>query len=242
MNPRQRRGVLFMLLAVLVAGGVFLVVLQYLSSVASAVGPTTTVYRASGPLPAYATLTPDALVEDEVPTRWLSDSAQVPLEDLLDRRVGVALAEGTMVTADMLVPPSDLSPTEREIAIEVDAVTGIAGRVEPGDFVDIYAVFADVPGLPQQVRVLVRSVRVVTVAGERTVVEEDGAGLGEQQVIPVTLALEPNDALAVTYADAFAAEVRLVGLPAGTAEDRTGEQDRYDAGQLGGQPIPEGVN
>lgn len=242
MNPRQRRGVLFMLVAVLVAGGVFLVVLQYVSSVASAVGPTTTVYRAAEPIAAYETITPSVLVEDEVPTRWLSDSAQVGAEELVDRKVGVAVQEGTLLTSDLLIPTSELSPTEREIAIEVDAVTGIAGRVEPGDFVDIYAVFADVPGLPRQVQVLVRSVRVVSVAGQQTVVEEGEGGVEEQNVVPVTLALEPNDALAVTYADAFAAEVRLVGLPTGTAEDRTGEQDQYDAGNLGGQPIPEEVN
>lgn len=239
MNPRQRRGVLFMLVALVIAGGVFLVVFQYVASVGSAVGPTTTVYRAAEPIQAYETITAEALVEDEVPTRWLSDSAQVGAEDLIDRKVGVALAEGSMVTSDVLVPQSDLSPTEREIAIQVDAVTGIAGRVEPGDFVDIYAVFADVPGLPQQVRVLVRSVRVVSVSGQQTVQEQDE--LSEQTVVPVTLALEPNDALAVTYAAAFAAEVRLVGLPTGTVEDRVGEEDVFDADNLGGQAIPEEV-
>lgn len=239
MNPRQRRGVLFMLVALLIAGGVFLVVFQYVARVGSAVGPTTTVYRAAEPIEAYETLTDASLVADEVPTRWLSDAAQVDVAELLDRKVGVALAEGSVVTSDVLVPPSDLSATEREVAIEVDAVTGIAGRVEPGDFVDIYAVFADVPGLPQQVRVLVRSVRVVSVSGEQTVQDEEE--LAEATVIPVTLALEPNDALAVTYAAAFAAEVRLVGLPTGTVEDRVGEEDVFDADNLGGQAIPEEV-
>jgi pilus assembly protein CpaB len=139
----------------------------------------------------------------------------------------------------MLIPPTDLSSTEREIAINVDAVTGVAGRVAPGDRVDIYAVFADVPGLPQQVRVLVRDVRVVSIGGQQTVTEADESGISEEDVIPVTMALEPNDALSVTYANAFAAEVRLVALPTDTGLDRSGEVDTFDAANLGGQPIPE---
>ena len=100
--------------------------------------------------------------------------------------------------------------------------------------------FADVPGLPKQVRVLVQDVRVVSVGGQPGARSTRAARPGRPSVVPVTLALEPNDALAVTYADAFAEEVRLVGLPAGVGEDRTGEQDEFDATNLGGKAVPEG--
>lgn len=240
MNPRQRRGVLFVLLSALLAVVVFVVIASYVGSVSSQVGSLVTVYRTAGAVPAYAALTEEDLVADEVPARWLSDSAEVTLEELVGRRVGANLLEGTMLTSDILVPKSDLSPTEREIAIKVDEVTGVADRVKPGDFVDIYAVFADVPGLPKQVRVLVQNVRVVSVRGSQVQVDELST-TGQQRVVPVTLALEPNDALAVTYASAFAAEVRLVGLPTGTGEDRTGELGEFDASRLGGQAVPEGT-
>jgi len=180
------------------------------------------------------------IVADRVPARWLSDSARLTEGDIVGQSVAVSLEPGTLLTADLLVRPSDLSPTEREIAINVDSVTGLAGRVETGDYVDIYAVFADVPGLPKQVRVLVRNVRVVSVRGAQTTVDEKSLTGGQQTVIPVTLALEANDALAVTYASAFAHEVRLVGLPTGTGQDRSGEKGEFDAGDLGGQAIPEG--
>ena len=241
MNPRQRRGVLFILLSAVLAVVVFFVVVSYVANVSSQVGSLATVYRAAGPVAAYAPLDKDSIVADDVPERWLADADALTEDDLIGRSVAVNLAEGTMLTADMLVPLSDLSPTEREIAVNVDSVTGLAGRVETGDYVDIYAVFADVPGLPKQVRVLVRNVRVVSVRGEQTTVNED-ASTGQQTVIPVTLALEPNDALSLTYASAFAAEVRLVGLPTGTGEDRTDEQSEFDAEDLGGQAIPEGGN
>lgn len=239
MNPRQRRGVLFILLSLLLAVVVFFVVASYVANVASQVGAVVTVYRAAEAIPAYGTLDEQAIETDEVPARWLSDSARLDLDELVGQKVAVNLEPGTMLTSDLIVPPSDLSPTEREIAVNVDAVTGLAGRIETGDHVDIYAVFADVPGLPKQVRVLVQNVRVVSVRGEQVRVDEDSL-TGQQNVIPVTIALEPNDALAVTYAAAFAAEVRLVGLPTGTPENRTGEQGEFDASDLGGQAVPEG--
>lgn len=240
MNPRQRRGVLFILLSVLLAVVVFFVVASYVGNVASQVGSVVTVYRAADDLPAYTELDEGSIVADEVPARWLSDSAMVTVDELLGRRVGFNVAAGTLLSDDMLVPPSDLSATEREIAIQVNQITGVADRVRPGDFVDIYAVFADVPGLPKQVRVLVRDVRVVSVRGSQVVLDETSA-TGQQAVIPVTLALEPADALAVTYAAAFAQEVRLVGLPTG-ASNRSDEDDQFDAENLGGQAVPEGVN
>jgi pilus assembly protein CpaB len=50
----------------------------------------------------------------------------------------------------------------------------------------------------------------------------------------VTVALAPDDALKVTYADSFATAVRLVGLPPGIqTEDRTDETASVDAGSLG---------
>ena len=240
-NPRQRRGIVFMVLSVLVAVAVFVILTNYVRSVSSQVGPTTTVYRAAGPIDAYVPLDESNLEPYQVPERWAAPTARLDLPDLDGRRVGFALEAGTVVTSDMLVPPSDLSPTEREIAINVDAVTGVAGRVRTGDRVDLYAVFADVTGLPAQVRVLVRDVRIVSIGGVQTVTQSDDEGIEEADVIPVTLALEPDDSLAVTYANAFAEEVRLVALPTDTGLDRSEDIEQFDAGNLGGTAIPEGL-
>jgi pilus assembly protein CpaB len=82
---------------------------------------------------------------------------------------------------------------------------------------------------------------VITVGGSQTVQQSTTTqGLRERQVLPVTVALEPNDALAVTYASAFASEVRLVKLPSGNSENRSGEKDSYDAEELGGDAVAEG--
>ncbi|HET7489130.1 MAG TPA: Flp pilus assembly protein CpaB [Acidimicrobiales bacterium] len=242
MNARQRRGTLFLVLSMVLATVVFLGVVGYVGSVNREVGPRVTVYRAASAIDPYQPLSESNLVAVQIPRQWVSGSALVRRDELVGRRVGFRVAKGTTISTDMLVAASDLSPTEREIAIDVDAVTGLAGRVAPGNRVDIYAVFGDVPGLPKQVRVLVRNVRVVSVGGTQSRSAGDDATKisAERQVLPVTLALEPDDALAVTYAGAFAKEVRLVGLPTDDTLNRAGEKGTFDAGDLGGEAVPEG--
>lgn len=240
MNPRQRRGVLFLLAAVALSLAVFFAVSNYVEDVDSQVGPRITVYEVAKPIDAYSPLGTSSLNAIEVPRRWAAPTAVTSLRELEGRRVSFPLATGTVVTSDMLIPSTDLSPTEREIAINVNSVTGVAGRVRPGDRVDIVAVFADVPGLPKQARVLVRDVRIVSIGGQQTITVDDEESVANtKDVVPVTLALEPEDALSVTYAAAFAQEVRLVALPGDVGTNRSREVDEFDASDLGGKAIPE---
>jgi pilus assembly protein CpaB len=240
LNPRQRRGVLFLLAAAALAVAVFVAVSSYVSQVESQVGPKITVYQVTQAIDPYSPLGASNVEAIEVPRRWAAPTAITSLRELEGRRVGFQLATGTIVTSDMLIPSTDLDPTEREIAINVDSVTGVAGRVRPGDRVDIVAVFSEVPGLPKQVRVLVRNVRIVSIGGRQTVPDDTAETTGEtQDIVPVTLALKPKDSLAVTYAGAFAEEVRLVALPGDVGTNRSEEVDEYDATDLGGKAIPE---
>jgi pilus assembly protein CpaB len=175
-----------------------------------------------------------------MPERWTAPGTRLARDQLEGRSVGFRIEPGTVLSRDMLLEPSALGADEREITIDVDPVTGIGKDVDPGDDVDVYAVFGDVAGLPKQVRVIVRDARVVTVGGERSVREDsDRGGIRQDDVLPVTLALEADDALSVTYAGAFADEVRLVGLPRDVKTGRGGERSQFDAGGLGGRPAPE---
>ncbi|MCR4513549.1 Flp pilus assembly protein CpaB [Aeromicrobium sp. 50.2.37] len=240
MNPRQRRGVLIMLAAALAAVALFFVAIQYIGSVNSQVAPKITVFRAAEDLSAYAVIEEDDLESVEVPEKWVSEQATRNPEDVVGRRVAFNLAQGTYIGDDMILPTSALNENEREIALTVDAKTGVAGRVRAGDFVDVYAVFGEDAGTGTS-RVLVRNVRVVSVRGAETRTQTtDRDELTEQQVIPVTLALEPTAALSVTYADSFAQVVRLVGLPPGTnTSNRSEERETVDADDL---DIPKGEN
>jgi pilus assembly protein CpaB len=237
MNPRQRRGVLLMVLSGLAAVLVFIGVSTYVASVNSKVGPMVTVYHVTKDVPAFTTLSAENTEPVEVPQRWAADNTVLKSADIDGRVTATPMTAGATISADSLVPPSDLNPDEREVAVNVDAVTGLAGRVRPGDRVDMYAVFTDVPGLPKEVVLLVENVRVISVAGQLQVQSPDAKSL--QNVIPVTLALTSDEALSVTYASQIAAQVRLVGLPPGVAQDRSKEKKTFDARALGGKAIPE---
>ncbi|QDP96615.1 Flp pilus assembly protein CpaB [Microlunatus elymi] len=236
MNPRQRRGVLLMVLAAVAAVVVFVGVSTYVGDVNSKVGPTVTVYQVTKDLPAFTTLSNKNTEPVQVPERYAAANTKLQAQAIDGQVTAVPLTAGAAVSTDVLVPQSDLDPDEREVAVNVNAVTGLVGRIKPGDRVDVYATFADVPGLPQQARILVENVRVVSIEGQKQVPSADKQTM--QDVIPVTLALKSDAALSVTYANSFAKEVRLVGLPSGVAQDRSGEEKTYDAGKLGGTAIP----
>lgn len=233
MNPRQRRGVILMVLAGLCAIALFFISVNWVGSVNAKVTPLIRTYQASTEIPAHSVIKADDLEAVEIPKRWTSTSAATDIKSLVGQRVAFNVAEGTYLSADMLLPRSSLNGDEREIALTVDAKTGIAGRVQTGDLVDVYAVFANESGNDGASRVLVRDVRVVSVRGVETQTASKGDSFGEEQVIPVTLALQPRAALAVTYADAFAASVRLVGLPPGaSSKNRSGEPDSVNGSDL----------
>lgn len=225
-----------MVLSGIAAAVVFIGVSSYVNSVNSKVGPMVTVYQVTKDLPAFSTLSNDNTEPVQVPQRWAAANTQLQAQAIDGRVTAVPLTAGSAVSSDILVPPSDLDPDEREVAVNVNAVTGLVGRIKPGDRVDVYAVFSDVVGLPQQARILVENVRVVSIEGRQQVVSASTDTT--QDVIPVTLALKPDDALSVTYANSFAKEVRLIGLPAGVAQDRSNEERTYDASKLGGKAIP----
>ncbi|WP_291521485.1 Flp pilus assembly protein CpaB [Branchiibius sp. NY16-3462-2] len=227
------------MISAIVAIATFFVVTSYVASVNTQVGDKVTVYRATEPIEAYTPLSASNLQPVEVPARWTSTSAVLTMSQLQGRRIGFRINAGSTISSDMLIPSSSLNRDEREVAIDVNPVTGIAGRVRPGDRVDIYAVYGDVPGLPKSVKVLTRDVRVVSIAGQQTVTNQTTSGTSQSQVIPVTLALVPKDAMAVTYAANFAQEVRLIGLPTDVGAQRGNEINEYDASQLGGKAVPE---
>jgi pilus assembly protein CpaB len=191
------------------------------------------IYRADHDLTAYSVIQEEDLEAVSVPEKWAAAEAEGDLSALVGRRVAFNVASGTYVSNDMVLPSSALNEDEREIALTVDAKTGIAGRVQSGDFVDVYATFGSTAADGAS-RVLVRGVRVVSVRGVETRSETNSRDeLEEQQVVPVTLALAPKDALSVTYADSFADSVRLVGLPPGAnSKNRSGEDNQVDRRDL----------
>lgn len=210
MNPRQRRGALLLLIAGLGALGVFVAVATYVSGVRAEAGELTFIYRLSDNVRAFDEIPPDLLEQVAIPEAAVPPSAVRSTEDMRGFVAGTDLAAGSFVQNDMLVPNPGLSPGEREVAILVDAETGVAGRIGPQRRVDIYATFEG--ETERCAALLVPGARIVAVGSqreERVRGEDEETAQEEDEVLPVTFALGPAEARKLVYAESFAQEVRL---------------------------------
>src|SRR5690625_5267810 len=154
MNPRQRRGILLMIIAAIGGAAVFLTVLSYVGNLNSELGSYRTALRLTQNVQPYEEITPDMLEEYEVPARFFDSEHFVGDFSQLNEEVGrlpvasSALRKGELLQRSMVIAAPDLQEGEREIAIMVDAETGVAGKVGRQSRVDVYATFN--PGEGQQ--------------------------------------------------------------------------------------------
>lgn len=208
MNPRQRRGVLLLVLAGLGAVGVFVAIGSYVSDVRSQVEPLVTVLALREDAAAYEPIDASDLEQREMPRRWAPDTAFRERSELVNQVPASELSSGSILQRGMLVPEPDLEPGQREIAILIDAETGVAGKVGSNDIVDIAATFEGDAGVAPKSQFLVTGARVIQAGNQRTR-SVPGPTPQEEQVVPITFALSSREALVLTYAESFAAEVRL---------------------------------
>jgi pilus assembly protein CpaB len=230
------------IIAVLGAIVVFAGVTSYVNNVNSQVGSKVSVVALKKSEAAYSVIRQTDLKSVEVPRRWVDSHAITDPSKVVGQKLAVNVTGGSTLTTDLLVAPTDQTQHERNITIKVDAVTGGATGLHSGDSVDVYAVYADVAGLPKQVRVLVHGVQVVsvsTVQNASSSSNSNGNQNSPSNYIAVTLSLSDDDSLAMTYASSFASEVRVVKLPPVAQQDGTADKT-YDASKLGGKAVPEG--
>lgn len=247
MNPRQRRGVLLVGLAIVGALAVFVSVVNYVSEVQSRVGPMTSVLRLATDAAPYAEMTADMVERVELPERWSLDNALTDPVELTGLVTPVGLPVGTVLQQGMLVEPPSLRPGERETAILVDAETGVAGKIGRGSIVDVFATFPSEDEVPAQAVIMVENARILDVGVPASTAEPNPTGgFSEGQVVPVTFALSPSESLSLAYVRSFAANVTLAlraPLDEGTtgATQRSYRPDRSEVGQDAGGPAAAGA-
>ncbi|WP_053914470.1 Flp pilus assembly protein CpaB [Streptomyces sp. SCSIO 75703] len=230
MNSRQRRGVILLILSVLCALAAFAGVLSVIGDVKSKVGPEVTAYRVKADVPPYTALGADQFERIGMPERWLSDNAVTDLSGIRGKIAVTTLKKGSLLQSDMVVDQPALRPGEQEVAIMIDAATGVAGKITPGSTVNVYATFeGDRKNTPAQSKIIVTDARVIDV-GELTSLEPDAGNRARRatEAVPITFALSTLDAQRLTYAESFAQRVRLAlvapgGDPTVPDEDRTYE-------------------
>ncbi|MGK5631493.1 Flp pilus assembly protein CpaB [Streptomyces sp. URMC 123] len=218
MNSRQRRGLVLLILSVLCALGAFAGVLSVIRDVESKVGPETTAYRLKQDVAAYQDLRPEQFERVAIPQRWLSDTAVTDLDKVNGKIAVTPLLKGSLLQADMIVERPALQPGRQEIAIMIDAATGVAGKIRAGAKVNIYATFeGKKEGEKPVSKVIVSNAPVIHV-GKLTPVDSDTADSRRRRVeaVPITFALETRDAQRVAYAESFASHVRLALVAPGS--------------------------
>jgi pilus assembly protein CpaB len=214
MNPRQRRGVLLMILAALGAVFVFVSVVGYVGSVRAEVGQMTQVLQFTKPVKAYTPIDAGMIRKTRIPVKWATGSMLTDPKQAVGKNAVTDIAANSYVDRGMLVDRPVLRPGQREIASLINAETGVAGQVRPGMTVDIYAAFQE----QQQNRQQACALRIISKALVKEVgrlQSQRGANANEvDQVVPITFVLSAEDSLRLTHAESFAEEVRLalIGL------------------------------
>ncbi|MFD9863376.1 Flp pilus assembly protein CpaB [Streptomyces alboflavus] len=222
MNSRQRRGVILLVLSVLCALGAFAGVLSVIRDVNSKVGPEVEAYELKRDIAPYKELEPDQFKKVEMPERWLSDNAVTNLREIRGKIAVTQLQKGSLLQTDMIVKRPQLEPGQQEIAIMIDAATGVAGKITPGSTVNIYATFkAESERGKDQSKVIVEGARVIDV-GKLTALgvdRDDRDRRRDDEAVPITFALDTRDAQRVAYAESFASHVRLALVGQGGEAD-----------------------
>ncbi|MGH3310929.1 MAG: Flp pilus assembly protein CpaB [Streptomyces sp.] len=221
MNSRQRRGVILLLVSVLCALGAFGGVLALIRNVEARVGPEEPAYELKEDVPAYRALSAEQFTKVSMPDRWRPETAVTDLDDVRGKIATNQLRKGSLLQTDMMAERPELKPGEQEIAIMIDAETGVAGKINPGSRVNIFATFAgeQQPGgkgkSANQSKVIVSDAKVIDV-GKLTPFKEGGDSSQDQRTrqrerdgVPITFALSTADAQRVAYAESFAEHVRL---------------------------------
>lgn len=218
MNSRQRRGVILLLLSVLCAFGAFAYVLSVISDVNSKVGPEVSAYQLKSDIAPYTALSSGQFEKIKMPKRWLSTNAVTDLSEVNGKIAVTQLRKGSLLQSDMMQKSPELQPGEQEIAIMIDAATGVAGKITPGATVNIYATFAyEQDGALSQSKVIVSNAKVLDV-GKLTALEpgRDAKSNMGTEAVPITFALNTLDTQRIAYAESFAEHVRLALLASGS--------------------------
>jgi pilus assembly protein CpaB len=154
-SPEQRqvsqirtRAFLFLIMAVIAGGAAVLLVKQYLEGMqlaATAATPKTrAVVVASMDIPIALRLEEKHLTLVKWPESYVPEGSFGSIKEVIDKTVRQNLVKGEVVLKDRLADENSgqglaalLADGMRAMAVEVDAVVGVAGFVQPGDYVDV---------------------------------------------------------------------------------------------------------
>lgn len=227
MNPRKRRAYLLFGVAAVGALLVFIGLINYTSHVREQVGAPVQVLQMTQDVAPYNAVPDSAWTEVAVPKHYVTNEmitskmvAENP--DYLAGKVAqTELRKGDYLQASMLGEPLGIGENQRELAILIDDETGVAGQVQVGDYVDIYATFNKDPdnSADSSARIIVPHAKVISIGKLVNETKSQGGSVSVDQEVPVTFSLNLDDSLTLAYAESFAAKVRLALRAPGDTSD-----------------------
>jgi pilus assembly protein CpaB len=206
LNPRQRQGILLMVVAAAGLIAVFVLLSSYVNSVSRQVGPMISELELSQPVKAYQPVTSADLQYRQEPARWAGQNVLTSESAALGLISATPLTPGTVLQRGMLTEAPQLPPGDDEFDLYLGAESAVAGQVQTGDTVDIVGTFSGNSGSGAGVsRVIVPNVKVLQVGSASS----SGSSSGS---IPVLLALTPHQVLLVEGAKTWASDLSLALL------------------------------
>jgi len=212
-----RLGIFAVLIIALIAVSVFGVSIlnQSKQQQVVAAAPSEQILVAAGLLQAGALLQPGDLATGNVPVTSVPDGASLDTpanrSALIGSMIRMPISPGAPVLASAVIHPGDhgflaavLAPGQRAVTVGVDAVSGAAGLIWPGDHVDVLLTQTlDDPSVPLGQRiaaeVVLRDVRVIAtgqqlVQGQVTAGPNGTANVAPPPATTVTLEVTPDQA------------------------------------------------
>jgi len=210
MNSRQRRGAVLLVVSAICAVAALAGVVAVVGNARSQVGAKVTAYELSADVPAYTALDSSKVHRISVPKRWLPDTAVREPAQFQGKIAAIPLKKGSLLQSDMVDARPELKPGQMEIAIMIDAETGVAGKITPGARVNIFATFAGRRDTdPDVSKIIVAGAQVLDVGEIKAFDKNENAQRLSEEGVPITFALDAADAQRVAYAESFAEHVRL---------------------------------
>lgn len=196
-----------MILAAIGAVAVFFAVVGYVTNVKDQYGSTTTVLKLNTEVNPFQQIPEGGVQEVRLPTRFVTKDQLTSRSQLFHKVAAAPLPPGSYLSSGMLVDQPDTTTGQQKISIMVDAETGVAGQVQPGSSVDVYATYDSDQTKKDACAIRVLSNVHVLDIGNLTPTKDSTGGTSDS--VPVTFALQASDALKLSAAESFAQKVRL---------------------------------
>lgn len=154
----------------------------------------------------------------EIPAKFIQPSVVSSIEAVVNKMTTAFIFKGEQIASTKLVSPEKgkwlaiKTPVgKRAVSISADSVTGVSGLLKPGDYVDILGTFdlikigeSGKQEIQSVTLPLFQNVLVLAVGKEMSKIslpKEDRIGREEKEISTVTLALSPQEAKNLVFAE-----------------------------------------